>query len=353
MLPASNKGPSQSFGAPDVCLTPVGPVIVPIPYPNFAAHAMACVFSTVVTANMLPALNLASIIALTTGDEPGVAHWTVKGIGTFVVGNPVVFIEGLPGIMLTALTMGNKMNCPTGTVVAPGAPNVLYTLAPEETKSAGEAGEAGEWGESDEERLSGPALEGEPALLPGGIGLVRARVFSLALPGALHLAIERLVAEGMSTLVLDLRGCPGGELLSFVEAASDFLPAGARIATLRDAEGDESPKLARGGPWSALPVFLVVDRGTASAAELFAGALAGHGRATIVGERTYGKAVARTGAGGARSAGGPGNDRTIAEVLSPDGSSLGGAGLSPHIGCAAAKAVEIAIHLARGEGRLG
>lgn len=353
MLPASNKGPSQSFGAPDVCRTPVGPIIVPIPYPNFAAHAMACVFSTVVTANMLPALNLASIIALTTGDEPGVAHWTIKGIGTFVVGNPVVFIEGLPGIMLTALTMGNKMNCPTGTVVAPGAPNVLYTLAPEETKSAGGTREAGEAGETDEERLSGPALAGQPELLPGGIGLVRARVFSLALSGALHLALERLAAEGMSTLVLDLRGCPGGELLSFLEAASDFLPAGARIATLRDAEGDESPRLARGGPWSALPVFCVVDRGTASAAELFAGALAVHGRATIVGERTYGKAVARTGGGGANGADGRGIARTVAEVLLPDGSSLGGAGLSPHIGCAAAGAVDMAIRLARGEGRLG
>ena len=353
MLPASNKGPSQSFGAPDVCLTPVGPVIVPIPYPNFAAHAMACVFSTVVTANMLPALNLASIIALTTGDEPGVAHWTIKGIGTFVVGNPVVFIEGLPGIMLTAQTMGNKMNCPTGTVVAPGAPNVLYTLAPEEARSAGESDETGE---SDEERLSGPPLEGEPELLPGGIGLVRARVFSLALPGALHLALERLAAEGMSALVLDLRGCPGGELLAFLEAASDFLPAGARIATLRDAEGDESPRLARGGPWSALTVFCAVDRGTASAAELFAGALALHGRATIVGERTYGKGVARTGGGGAngaKGANGPGNDRTVAEVLLPDGSSLGGAGLSPHIGCAAAGAVDLAIRLARREGRLG
>lgn len=347
MLPASNKGPSLSFGAPDVCRTPVGPIIVPIPYPNFAAHAMACVFSTVVTANMLPALNLASIIAMTTGDEPGVAHWTVKGIGTFAVGNPVVFIEGLPGIMLTAQTMGNKMNCPTGAVIAPGAPNVLYTLAPQETGSTGQTDRAGQ---TDEERLSGPALEGEPELLSGGIGLVRARVFSLAFPGALHLALERLAAEGMSTLVLDLRGCPGGELLAFVEAASDFLAPGARIATLRDAEGDASPRLARGGPWATLPVFCAVDRATASAAELFAAALAGHGRATIVGERTYGKGVARTGATGA------GADATggeaVREVLLPDGSSLDGAGLSPHVGCAGADAVETAIRLGRGEGRL-
>src|SRR5262249_54429890 len=101
MLPASNKGPSLNFGSPDVCLTPVGPIVVPIPYPNFAAHAMAVGFVPNVLVAMIPALNPGSVIPMTTGDEPGVAHWTVMGPGTFVAGNPVVFVGGLPGINLT------------------------------------------------------------------------------------------------------------------------------------------------------------------------------------------------------------------------------------------------------------
>lgn len=362
MLPASNKGPSLSFGFPDVCLTPVGPVIVPIPYPNFAAHAMASVFSLVVKAGMLPALNLASIIAMTTGDEPGVAHPTIMGIGTFTVGNPVVFIEGLPGIMLTAQTMGNAMNCPTGAVIAPGAPNVLYTLLPG-SSAEGEEGECDEReGESATEegakghlpgpvdggvdpRLSGSPLAGEPCLLPGGVGVVRVRIFSLALPGALHLALQRLAALGMRSLVLDLRGCPGGELGALVEVASDFLSPGLEIATLRDAEGDETPYLARGGGSPSLPLFFAVDRATASAAELFAGALQAHGRAVVVGERTFGKAAAQALTPGAAGAG-P-QLATTAEVLLPRGISIAGRGLAPDVPCAAADAQARAVALAR------
>ncbi len=354
MLPASNKGPSLSFGFPDVCLTPVGPVIVPIPYPNFAAHAMACVFSPIVKVNMLPALNLASVIAMTTGDEPGVAHPTIKGIGTFVVGNPVVFIEGLPGIMLTALTMGNKMNCSVGSVITPGAPNVLYTLAP----GIGASGEPNSGAESDREttsdegveaekdrqahtvdpRLSGSPLSEKPVLLPEGVGVVRVRVFSLSLPGAIHLAVTRLVAVGMRALVIDLTGCPGGEFSALVAVASNFLPAGAHVVTLRDAEGDETPAFSAGGAWCTLPVIIAVDKSTASAAELFAAVLATHGRATVVGERTFGKGVARADT--------PDGTAAIAEVLLPDGSSLNGNGLTPHFSCAAKDAVKMAIGLA-------
>lgn len=308
MLPASNKGPSLSFGLPDVCLTPVGPVIVPIPYPNFGAHAMAATFSPIVSVAMIPALNLGSVIALTTGDEPGVAHWTIKGPGAFDTGNPVVFVDMLPAICLTCLTDGNTGNDEPGTVVMPGAPNVLYTWA---APSAAE-------------------LEGDPvehaALDGAGVGSIRTRVFSMALPGRVHLLVERWQREGMKELSLDLRGCRGGLFRAFIALASAFLDEGAELVTLTDAEGDQVTYRARGSRPFTLPVTLLVDRGTASAAELFAGCLKAHGRARVLGERTYGKGTAQC---AIETAGGSPVLGTVARFTLPGGLTIEGVGVTP------------------------
>jgi carboxyl-terminal processing protease len=77
MLPASNRGVGMSLGFPDVCLTP--PVPLPVPYPNMGFNAMSAVFSPVVKVSMLPALNMASFVPMTMGDELGIAHPTFKG----------------------------------------------------------------------------------------------------------------------------------------------------------------------------------------------------------------------------------------------------------------------------------
>jgi carboxyl-terminal processing protease len=337
MLPAANKGPSQSFGFPDVCLTPVLALPVPIPYPNTAAHAQAATFSPIVSVGMIPALNQGSVIASSTGDERGTLHWTTRGPGTFDMGNPIVFVDMLPAINLACPTDGNTGNNEPGMVVAPGAPNVLYTLAPgaadPRPRFVAPVGAgvtlSGEQQAAMQDTLSGGPLDGAAELLDGGVGLLRVRVFSLALPGALHLAVEKLASRGMRALVLDLRGCPGGEWIAFVEAASDWLDPGLLIATLRDDEGDETPCRARGGGACRLPLILLVDGRTASAAELFAGALQAHGRATVVGERTYGKGVAQAlfpaqnGAGATLG--------TVADILLPGGTSITGTGVVPDI----------------------
>ena len=98
MLPASNKGVGMNSGFPDVCLTP--PVPLPVPYPNFALHAMAVPFSPVVKVTMMPALNMASKIPMTMGDELGIAHPMFKQMGAFTMGNPKIYIDKLPGINL-------------------------------------------------------------------------------------------------------------------------------------------------------------------------------------------------------------------------------------------------------------
>ena len=72
MLPASNRGAGMNVGFPDVCLTPAAPSPIPIPYPNFAMNAQAAPFATSVFISMMNALNMASMIPVTTGDEPHV-----------------------------------------------------------------------------------------------------------------------------------------------------------------------------------------------------------------------------------------------------------------------------------------
>ena len=106
-------------------------------------------------------------------------------------------------------------------------------------------------------------------------------------------AIEKLVDQGAKELVLDLRNNGGGMLEEGVRIASLFLPRNALIASVTGKAG--SPPLerraARAGNWEALPITVLVDARTASAAEIVAGALRDHKRALLVGEPTYGKGL--------------------------------------------------------------
>ena len=91
MLPASNRGAGQNIGFPDVCLTPAPPAPpVPVPYPNIGMNAQALGFSPIVKVSMVNALNMGSTISMTSGDEAGAAHPTIKGQGKWTMGNPIV-----------------------------------------------------------------------------------------------------------------------------------------------------------------------------------------------------------------------------------------------------------------------
>src|SRR5262249_4425697 len=120
-----------------------------------------------------------------------------------------------------------------------------------------------------------------------------APVFSACTPARAHAAIRALEAQGASSLVLDLRGNPGGELTGAIELAGDFLGERRIVATLVDSEGDATVHRAGVEASYGMPLVVLVDGATASAAELFAGALQRHGRAVLVGAPTFGKGVAQ------------------------------------------------------------
>ncbi|APR84293.1 carboxyl-terminal processing protease [Minicystis rosea] len=282
----------MNMGFPDVCMTPAGPAVVPVPYPNIAMNAQATPFSPVVKVSGMNALNMASKIPMTSGDEGGTAHPMFKQMGAYTMGNPIVSIDQMPAINLCCPTTGNNMNNALGAVLVPSAVNVFYC-----DRATGLA----EGAALDAEALAAipaslhdVAPIGAPVLLPGGVALLAIARFTADLPARAHDAIRRIEARGGRALILDLRGAPGGELDAFLRLAGDFLPRGTTIATVVDGDGDETAHHATHDDPCTLPLVLLVDRATASAAELFAGCLQAHQRAVVVGERTYGKMTAQT-----------------------------------------------------------
>jgi carboxyl-terminal processing protease len=130
-------------------------------------------------------------------------------------------------------------------------------------------------------------------------------------------------------MILDLRGCPGGELVAALELAGDFLPDGSVLVTATDTDGDDTVYRARQERPYRFPLVVLVDRHTASAAEVFAGALQAHGRAVVVGERTYGKGTAQKllpGGADPRAC-----YATVATLTLPNGEPVEGRGITPDV----------------------
>ncbi|MGO9601461.1 MAG: S41 family peptidase [Isosphaeraceae bacterium] len=122
-----------------------------------------------------------------------------------------------------------------------------------------------------------------------GIGYVQLTGFQKTSTEELDQAVSGLEAMGMTTLILDLRGNPGGLLNVAVEIAERFLDEGVIVSTRGRAAGQSQILRASGKARWRMPMALLVDHDSASASEILAGALQDHQRATVIGERTYGK----------------------------------------------------------------
>ena len=162
---------------------------------------------------------------------------------------------------------------------------------------------------------------GRTALLAGGVGYVDVNIFNDSTAMELRKAVDSLQAAGMRSLVLDLRGNPGGVLAQGVGVADMFLDAGQLIVSMHGRSPDANERVTDSAPqpWPRLPLVVLVDAGSASASEIVAGALQDHDRALIMGRQTFGKGSAQ---GIFATSSGGGVRITTARWFTPSGRSI-------------------------------
>ena len=169
----------------------------------------------------------------------------------------------------------------------------------------------------------------ESERLEGNIGYVRLTEFSRGATGKMAEAIKELSDEGpLEGLILDLRDNPGGLLDESIFVSSQFIDEG--VITIERLKGDEEQvfEAQPGGAALDVPLVVLVNRGSASASEIVAGAIKENGRGTILGEQTFGKGtvqIPHTLSDGSELR------VTIAEWLTPNGEQINGEGIVPDV----------------------
>ncbi|SRR6266545_1224090 len=106
-------------------------------------------------------------------------------------------------------------------------------------------------------------------------------------------ALKKLKTQGMRQVILDLRGNPGGLLNQAIDVASEFLPRGQVVVSVKGRSEYSEPIVYKssGSDPEDVPLVVLINRGTASASEIVAGAIQDHGRGLILGETSFGKGL--------------------------------------------------------------
>jgi len=144
----------------------------------------------------------------------------------------------------------------------------------------------------------------------------------------LHAALQEIHAAGMEGIILDLRNNPGGILDEAIASASEFL-SGGNVVLIKDANGKITPQPAKkGGLATTIPLVVLVNQGSASAAEIMAGALRDTRGADLIGETTFGTGTVL---GQFNLSDGSALLLAIQEWLTPKGESFWHKGIVPQI----------------------
>jgi len=156
------------------------------------------------------------------------------------------------------------------------------------------------------------------------IGYVELSQFAQGAGAEVRAQVQKMLHAGAKALILDLRDNGGGLVEEAVNTASIFIPSGTIVSTRGRAVAPQVYMATGNAISTSIPLAVLVNRDTASAAEIVTGALKDHGRATVVGTRTYGKGVfqeiMQLRNGGAL-------DFTVGEYFTPNGTNLGAPGV--------------------------
>ncbi|MFN2511405.1 MAG: S41 family peptidase [Pyrinomonadaceae bacterium] len=138
-----------------------------------------------------------------------------------------------------------------------------------------------------------PSIRDAYMVRPGTAYIGLTRGFQHTSDEELREALNKLKGQGMRQLVLDLRGNPGGLLDQAIDVSSEFLPRGQVVVSVRGRSEYSEPLVYKssGAEPEDVPLVVLINRGSASASEIVAGAIQDHGRGLIVGETSFGKGL--------------------------------------------------------------
>ncbi len=164
-------------------------------------------------------------------------------------------------------------------------------------------------------------------MLDGQIGYIRVLEFDTVTVGQFDIAYAVLKKEGMKGLVIDLRNNPGGSLDTVVKMCDKFLDEG-MITYLEDKNKQRIDEYHSDAAMEKVPMVVLVDGGSASASEIFAGAMKDRDRADIIGTTTYGKGIVQS-IVPLPGADGDAIKLTISSYFTPGGVCIHGIGVEP------------------------
>lgn len=180
------------------------------------------------------------------------------------------------------------------------------------------------------EHVEVPSVDGvRIADRDGGVGYLKLTCFQKTTSADLDQALRDLHSQGMKSLIIDLRGNPGGLLATSVEVVDKFVERGPIVSTRgRSPQEDYQYSAHEAGTWQ-MPLVVLIDGDSASASEIFAGAIRDYRRGKIIGTRSYGKGSVQGIFPLARA--NSGLRLTTAKFYSPNNLAFSGVGVVPDI----------------------
>ncbi len=170
-------------------------------------------------------------------------------------------------------------------------------------------------------------------MIDSQVGYIQVTMFDEHTSSNFQNAIKDLKSQGMKSLIVDLRDNPGGLLDQTVNMCSQFIPKNKNIVYTEDKYGNRKDYDSIGGIAEGLPLTILINGGSASASEIFTGAIKDYELGTLVGTKTFGKGVVQTTFYRERDGFSDGTALkvTISKYYTPNGQNIHGIGIEPDI----------------------